>query len=104
MNCIFCHNLLQKPKNELSFSSIICTICPHKTKFYPYSMPHAILYVQFTVDQYIIELSVERKTCEIYGNTSNGFGVIICLDYLPCINPNNVEDWVKRIFDMKAFF
>lgn len=93
MNCYFC-----KTEGDDS-DSLMCYNCPTKVWNTANSMGRVLL-VYMYVDNYTIGLDIYDNYCFIINEKQE---YLLKMNYIPQVNPNNVEQYVKKLLKLKAF-
>lgn len=81
-----------------------CDTCPVHIRYIimgSFSSPIAA-YIQFkSTDKYMLELNLLDDSTIL--SDQDKHAVIIRLNHVIDVNPNNCEAWIKRLIDLKAF-
>lgn len=112
MNCLFCKNII-KESNIVRISGV--ARCPKCHTLHGIS----IIGVHFRIDSYLVGYYYDNSFYEFQFNLDFGeistFGLWVTtmdkdksliwsgFDLNPSLTPENIEWWVKRIHNMKAF-
>lgn len=83
-----------------------CEYCPFVTCFIcngSETNPD-IVYIQFVIDNYVLELDMHDKICNLFVLGQPDCPLVITLSFLPDLNPSNAKQWLDKLLLLKPFF
>ena len=97
MKCYFCHSY--DPNS--SWHGYMCLQCPRQVCNTSYTMSGICQLVYMYVDQYTIGLDIKEQSCFILHKDTQQY--LLTMNYIPNVNPYNVEQYVKKLLKLKVF-
>ena len=103
MNCKYCN---QPTEDRLNACIKECNSC--RATFYFYRSPNSPTphTIQLKHKEYLIELDFDEQVCQLWypGPFHDSYDTyLVQLDYIPDINPTNINRWLERLLNLKAF-
>lgn len=93
MNCLYCQQLTSDEGEGV----FICEDCD---VIFECSSPSNIYWIFFNLKKYKIGVDVEHKIMQIFNKDS--FNCFI-VNYLPDVNPNNINQLLDRLLNLRVF-
>lgn len=101
MNCHYCNKFIAD--DTTGISNTYCVDCRVLHVCLDNKIMGLRLFTARWVDmnyfEYSVDLKPEVSKCSVYKDHK----LIVNLDYLPDVQPDNIEDWISKLLNLKAF-